>query len=395
MAMELSYVLITPYSLKKSRTGGIIARLLSRTDLELVAARMIAPDQAFAEAYAESLQRRVGSRDEFAGKILSDYVRDNFAPLADGRRERLMLLLFRGENACEKLYKVVGQLPNSKNRNADIYGETIRDTYCNLVFNRDGSLVYFEPAVFTPPNIEGCIERLKLIADYIDNEDNIVDNIVRSEDENGRERTLVIIKPDNWRRPSIKPGNIIDMFSRTCLRIIGCKVYQMSVAEALEFYGPVQNALRKKLAPVIGKKAKELLEEQYKIVMKDDCCEMLERSVGMAYADDQFNRIVEFMSGVRPDSCPPEELNAPGKVKCMILIYEGTDAVSKIRTVLGPTDPTKAPDGTIRREFGQDVMVNTAHASDSQESFERETKVIKIHRNNMSAIIRDYLNNLK
>ena len=155
------------------------------------------------------------------------------------------------------------------------------------------------------------------------------------------------------------------------------------------------NSIFRELIDFRLQKAKELLEEQYKIVMKDDCCEMLERSVGMAYADDQFNRIVEFMSGVRPDSCPPEELNAPGKVKCMILIYEGTDAVSKIRTVLGPTDPTKAPDGTIRREFGQDVMVNTAHASDSQESFERETKVIKIHRNNMSAIIRDYLNNLK
>ena len=79
-------------------------------------------------------------------------------------------------------------------------------------------------------------------------------------------------------------------------------------------------------------------------------------------------------------SCPPEEVNAPGKVKCMVLIYEGTDAVAKIRTVLGPTDPTKAPDGTIRREFGKDVMVNTAHASDSQESYERETRVIKIDR---------------
>ena len=38
-------------------------------------------------------------------------------------------------------------------------------------------------------------------------------------------------------------------------------------------------------------------------------------------------------------------------------------------------------------------MVNTAHASDSAESFERETKVIKIDRNNMAAIIRDYLSN--
>ena len=184
------------------------------------------------------------------------------------------------------------------------------------------------------------------------------------------------------------------MFSRTSLRIVGCKVYQMSVAEALEFYGPVKQALRKKLAPVIAKKAKELLEHEYKIVLHD-CEEMLEKSVGRDFADDQFNRIVEFMSGVRPDSCPPEELNAPGKVKCMVLIYEGTDAVAKIRTVLGPTDPTKAPDGTIRREFGKDVMVNTAHASDSQESYERETRVIKIDRNNMAAIIRDYLSNHK
>ena len=38
MTVELSFVLITPYSLMKSRTGGIIARLLSRTDLELVGA---------------------------------------------------------------------------------------------------------------------------------------------------------------------------------------------------------------------------------------------------------------------------------------------------------------------------------------------------------------------
>ena len=103
--------------------------------------------------------------------------------------------------------------------------------------------------------------------------------------------------------------------------------------------------------------------------------------------------VKRWMSPFR--SCPPEELNAPGKVKCMVLIYEGTDAVAKIRTVLGPTDPTKAPDGTIRREFGKDVMVNTAHASDSQESYERETRVIKIDRNNMAAIIRDYLSNHK
>ena len=101
------------------------------------------------------------------------------------------------------------------------------------------------------------------------------------------------------------------------------------------------------------------------------------------------------MSGQRPDSCAKKDLNKPGKVKCMILIYEGPNAVQKIRDVLGPTDPTKAPGGTIRREFGHDVMVNTAHASDSQESFQRETKIVRIQNNPMSAVIREHLASIK
>ena len=39
MAEQLAYVIITPYSLHKSRTGGILSRLLSRTGLELAGAR--------------------------------------------------------------------------------------------------------------------------------------------------------------------------------------------------------------------------------------------------------------------------------------------------------------------------------------------------------------------
>lgn len=71
------------------------------------------------------------------------------------------------------------------------------------------------------------------------------------------ERTLVIIKPDNWMYASSRPGTIIDMFSRTGLRIIGTKVQQMSVAQALEFYGPVKDVLKEKLAPVFGKKQRK------------------------------------------------------------------------------------------------------------------------------------------
>ena len=75
----------------------------------------------------------------------------------------------------------------------------------------------------------------------------------------------------------------------------------------------------------------------------------------------------------------------------MILIYEGEDAVQKIRSVLGPTDPLKAPGGTVRREFGSNVMVNTAHASDSRESYEREKNIVRIEENSLTSVINEYL----
>jgi len=54
------------------------------------------------------------------------------------------------------------------------------------------------------------------------------------------------------------------------------------------------------------------------------------------------------------------------------------DAVRKIRTLLGPTDPSKASPGSVRREFGSDIMVNAAHASDSPANAEREMRIIRV-----------------
>ncbi|MDR2471296.1 MAG: nucleoside-diphosphate kinase, partial [Treponema sp.] len=108
-------------------------------------------------------------------------------------------------------------------------------------------------------------------------------------------------------------------------------------------------------------------------------------SFGREYAQSQFRDIIEFMSGGRPGS-------SGGKnVKTMILIYEGEGAVQKIREVLGPTDPLKAPGGTVRREFGSNVMVNTAHASDSTESFNREKAIVKIGENTLRDFIEEHL----
>jgi nucleoside diphosphate kinase len=392
MAVELSYVLVTPYSLKKSRTGGILARLLSRTDLDLVGAKIFGFDHQFAQKYADSLLSTVGKTNPDRAKLLADYVMENFVERENGKKERALFLLFKGEDACAKLSSIVGVLDTTgSSSNPFLTGETIRNTYADLVEDKKnpGVIEYFEPAVLTPPDIECAVKKLKLFADFADRTPNIAENVIGVKESD--ERTLVIIKPDNWRHPSSRPGNIIDMLSRTGLRIVGCKVYRMSVAEALNFYGPVQGALRKKLAPKIGEKAKSILEESFEFKMDGNVIDSLTESVGKSFADDQFYRIIEFMSGRRPSDCPDDEINEPGLVKCLVLIYEGEDAVSKIRTVLGPTDPTKAPGGTVRRDFGSDVMVNTAHASDSPESVLREMGVIKITENNTGKHIREFL----
>src|SRR5437764_10811219 len=50
-------------------------------------------------------------------------------------------------------------------------------------------------------------------------------------------KTSVCIKPDNFKFPNIRPGGVIEIFSRTGLYIVGFKVHRMSVAEAENFYG--------------------------------------------------------------------------------------------------------------------------------------------------------------
>jgi hypothetical protein len=59
---------------------------------------------------------------------------------------------------------------------------------------------------------------------------------------------------------------------------------------------------------------------------------------------------------------PPTGVTSPAAKSASRFAIKGVDAVRKIREVLGPTDPSKAPPGTIRREFGSTIMVNAAHA---------------------------------
>src|ERR1035437_9031021 len=98
MASELAFALINPSTLAKSRTGGVIGRLMNRTGLELVAARVYGPSRELSANYAESLRNE--HPDPEIGRMLSDYVTRAYPPEAEaGHVRRVMLLLFEGENA--------------------------------------------------------------------------------------------------------------------------------------------------------------------------------------------------------------------------------------------------------------------------------------------------------
>jgi hypothetical protein len=168
----------------------------------------------------------------------------------------------------------------------------------------------------------------------------------------------------------------------------------MSVADAAEFYGPVREVLRTKLKDVVATKSKIAMEKELGFSFPTGTDKQLGDILGPLFGDNQFDNIVRFMAGRSPSECPPGEMNQPGSEKCIALIYEGVGAVAKIRDVLGPTDPSKAPPGSIRREFGSSIMVNAAHASDSLESAKREIGIVKPADNNFRRVVEQHYGSL-
>jgi nucleoside diphosphate kinase len=261
-----------------------------------------------------------------------------------------MFLIFRGADAVEKIHQAVGHIVNERTS-----GETIRDTYGDYITDDSGDVAYFEPGVLTVFDPKAVERDLKLWAEYSDEDGGILDDVIEYPKGAKVEKTLVLIKPDNFKFPNLRPGGVIEVFSRTGLYIIGFKVHRMSVAQAGEFYGPVLPVLEEKLGPESGRA--------------------------------NWESIVAFMAGTKPSECPPEQRDAPGTEKCVAIVYQGEDAVRKIREVLGPTDPAKAPPGSIRKEFGQTIMINAAHASDSVENARREMGIIRVDENNFKPLI--------
>ena len=249
-----------------------------------------------------------------------------WAGMVDESGGRSALLVFRGEEAVAKLAAAVGAV------------------------NEPGSLAAMlgEGMVSAPkPGAEVLAELTKLAAHQAD--------ALAQPVAAGTERSLVLIKPDNFAFPGVRPGAVLDVFARTGVPLIAMKVHHMSVAEGMDFYGPVLDALTERFGAEKGR--------------------------------DHWENIVEFMAGSRPSAVPEKEHSKPGTQKILALVFEGPGAIAKIRTVLGPTDPAKAGPGTIRKEFGTSIMVNAGHASDAPENAAREIGIVQVAANSLKGFV--------
>ncbi|MDF7800359.1 nucleoside-diphosphate kinase [Pontiellaceae bacterium B1224] len=372
MSKELGYVLVTPYTLRKSRTGGVLGRLLSTTGLDLVAARMFGPSPELVKRYSELIRSENEVWPEIR-ELLSEYIEREFSPTEDGQVHRVLMLLFEGENAVRKLRDSIGGFEDSVES-----ADTIRGTYGDYIKDHDGHVTYFEPAVLAAPTSEIVQNVLSLWSEFSIKDGGIQHNAIRLAEDQDVQKTLVIIKPDNFTFPSSRPGNIMDIFSRSGLRLIGVKLLRMSLAEALEFYGPVQPVLRDKLGGMAVDRARKALKKEFGFEMPAEVTEALAGTLGPAFGDHQFYSIMKFMTGQWAPDVDAEGTISEGRVRCMTLVYAGENAVEKIRNILGPTDPSKAAPGSVRREYGTDIMVNAAHASDSAENALREIGILKV-----------------
>jgi nucleoside-diphosphate kinase len=129
------------------------------------------------------------------------------------------------------------------------------------------------------------------------------------------ERTLIVIKPDGVSRSLV--GEILARFERKGFKIVGLKMLAITKPLAEDFYSP---------------------------------------HLGKPFFPDLSSFITS------------------GPVVACIL--EGANAVEVVRRMIGVTKSYEAASGTIRGDYGLGYTDNVIHASDSVESFDRESRIL-------------------
>lgn len=394
MARELTYALITPYSLLKSKTGGIISRLLSLSDLELVGARMYTPSDEFVDKYCETIEEQ--DIKPLWKKALIEYVNDKLRKNNRlGISNRIMFLLFEGEDAINILHNnVIGSISEH------LKGDTIRGTYGDCIMINGKNVEYFEPAVLTSTDPTTNIKQLDLFAKYALSDGGVLENIIDFGENKKPETSLVILKPFEKQDP--RPGNIVDMFSRTGFFMVGMKLIKMSIEQAEEFYKPVKEMFIEKFddkfrPSLIVKLKNALSKESFPFDLNGDIIQKLVDQLKEPFITGEFNKIVRYMTGHGPSAFIDTEKTKEGKrTICLALLYQGINTISTIREVLGATDPKKADRSSIRRFYGLDILRNAVHASDSIENAERERRIIGLWKEektcDIKEVIEEYIN---
>jgi len=148
------------------------------------------------------------------------------------------------------------------------------------------------------------------------------------------EQTLVIIKPDGLVKSLT--GDIITALSESKLKIIGTKVVSVS---------------------------RELAETHYSDLRTEKIAEHGEEK-GL----EIFESVMKYIQG---------EFHTD---RVLALVYHGEDAIAKVRSLAGTTNPEKAEFISIRGKYGRinsqtGVFENVLHCSDSIESAEKEIKL--------------------
>src|SRR5947199_5932367 len=139
---QLAYAVATPDSMRKSRTGGIVGRLISRTGLDLVGGRMFAPGPELTKRYAETIVTETDPRHRATQELIREYVLKNFTSEKNGQRPRVLFLVFRGPEAVEKIRGTVGYIVDERTS-----CEIIPRTYGDYITDDSGKVTYFEPGV--------------------------------------------------------------------------------------------------------------------------------------------------------------------------------------------------------------------------------------------------------
>src|SRR5215813_9334798 len=166
---QLAYVAVTPYSMRKSRTGGIVGRLISRTGLDLVGGRMFAPRADLTKHYAETIVTETDPSHRATQQLIREYVLKNFTGEKNGQHARVLFLIFRGPDAVERIHNTVGHIVHERTS-----GQTIRDTYGDYITDDSGNVFYFEPGVITEFDPTAVERDLELWAEFSDSDGGIL-----------------------------------------------------------------------------------------------------------------------------------------------------------------------------------------------------------------------------